>query len=74
MVLTDLKIGEYAVIERFDNAQIELLLTDMGCPKGTRIQLYQKAFSQGPISIKTASGNLLAIRYKEAKHLILSKK
>lgn len=74
MLLTDLKIGEYAVIERFDNAQIELLMTDMGCPKGSLIQLYQKALSKGPLSIKTASGNLLAIRYNEAKHLILSKK
>ena len=74
MVLNDLKIGEKAIIKEFNNAAIELMMTDMGCPLGTSIQVYHKALSNGPISIKTASGNLLAIRSSEAKHLTISKK
>jgi len=74
MVLTDLKVGEKAIIENFSNPKMELFMTDMGCPLGTCIQLYHKTLLGGPISIKTAAGNLLAIRSSEAKHLTISKK
>jgi len=40
---------------------------------GTTIELYHKTLSNGPLSIKTASGNLLAIRSNEAKNLIIRK-
>ena len=73
MVLTDLNVGEKAIIENFNNPQVELVMTDMGCPLGTSIELYHKTLSNGPISIKTASGNLLAIRSNEAKNLIIRK-
>lgn len=72
MVLTELKIGDKAIIQDFNDPEVELLMTDMGCPLGTVIQLYHKAPSNGPISIKTASGNLLAIRNSEAKNLMIS--
>ena len=73
MVLTDLKLGDKAIIQNFNNPQIELVMTDMGCPIGSTIELYRKAANNGPISIKTTSGNLLAIRSQEAKKLTVSK-
>ncbi len=72
MVLTDLKIGEKAVIQQFNNPKMELIMTDMGCPQGTLIQIYHKAALGGPISIKTETGNLLAIRNAEAQTLSVS--
>ncbi|BDS13370.1 FeoA family protein [Aureispira anguillae] len=73
MVLTDLKTGEKAIIQSFGNPKVELIMTDMGCPLGTTIEIYHKTISNGPISIKTSSGNLLAIRSEEAKHLTICK-
>lgn len=73
MLLTDLKIGEKAIIENFNNPNVELIMTDMGCPIGTTIELYHKTIANGPISIKTASGNLLAIRSKDAQLLTIRK-
>lgn len=73
MVLTELKKGEKAVIQDFGNAKLEWIMTDMGCPLGTTIQLYHKSPNGGLISIKTISGNLLAIRSNDAEQLIITK-
>lgn len=73
MVLTDLKVGEKAIIQNFNNPKVELIMTDMGCPLGTTIEIYHKTIANGPISIKTSSGNLLAIRTKVAQQLTICK-
>ncbi len=73
MLLTDLKIGETAIIERFHDLAIEAVLTDMGCPLGTTVELYHKALFRGPISIKTHTGNVLALRQKDAQKMTMRK-
>lgn len=69
MLLTDLTIGEKAVVQHFNSPQLEAVLTDMGCPSGTEIEVYHKALFNGPISIKTAGGNILALRISDARQL-----
>lgn len=73
MLLTDLKIGEKAIVERFHNLAIEAVLTDMGCPLGTTIELYHKALFQGLISIKTHTGSVLALRQSDAQQMTIRK-
>lgn len=73
MVLSDLKIGEKAIIEHFDNPYLEAVLTDMGCPLGTQVELYRKALFNGPISIKTQGGNVLALRTIDARQTRICK-
>ena len=73
MVLTELKTGEKGIITHFNNQQLELQLTNMGCPTGSTIELYRKASMGGLISIRTEDGNLLAIRKSEAMHLNIEK-
>lgn len=72
-VLADLKVGETATIERFDNPVLEAVLTDMGCPLGTQVQLYRRALFSGPLSIKTQGGNILALRLDDARQTRISK-
>lgn len=72
MQLTDLAIGEKAVVQHFNNPQLEAVLTDMGCPSGTLIEVYHKALFNGPISIKTADGCILALRTSDASQLHIS--
>ena len=73
MVLTELKTGEKGIITNFNNQQLELQLTNMGCPLGSKIELYRKGTLGGLISIRTYDGNLLAIRKSEAMHLNIKK-
>lgn len=73
MLLTELKIGEKAIVERFHDLAVEAVLTDMGCPLGTTIELYHKALFSGPISIKTHTGNILALRQIDAKQMTMRK-
>jgi Fe2+ transport system protein FeoA len=73
MLLTDLKVGETAVVERFESLTVEAVLTDMGCPLGTTVELYHKALFKGPISIKTQTGNILALRQRDARQMRMRK-
>ena len=73
MLLTDLKVGEKAVVERFHDLTVEAVLTDMGCPLGTTVELYHKSLFRGPISIKTHTGNILALRQSDAQQMTMRK-
>ncbi|MGH1334931.1 MAG: FeoA family protein [Aureispira sp.] len=73
MLLTDLKVGEKAIVERFDDLTVEAVLTDMGCPQGTTIELYHKGLFRGPISIKTHTGSILALRQCDAQQMTMRK-
>ena len=73
MVLTDLHAGEKAVIEDFERLELEAILTDMGCPRGTEVQVYRKSLFGGPVSIKTAGGSILALRTIDAQQLRISR-
>lgn len=73
MLLTELKIGEKAIVEGFQDLAVEAVLTDMGCPLGTTVELYHKGIFQGPISIKTHTGNVLALRQNDAQKMIMRK-
>lgn len=73
MLLTELKVGERALVEGFEDLAVEAVLTDMGCPLGTTIELYHKGLFKGPLSIKTHTGNILALRQSDAQKMIIQK-
>lgn len=73
MLLTDLKVGEKAIVDSFQNLAMETVLTDMGCPLGTTVELYHKGLFNGLISIKTNTGNILALRQRDAQQMRLRK-
>jgi ferrous iron transport protein A len=68
MKLSDLKPGQEAVIDEFDNSEILLKLMEMGCVPGERVYLEQVAPLGDPISIKI-SGYSLSLRLNEAEHI-----
>ena len=73
MLLTDLKVGEKAIVDNFHNLAVEAVLTDMGCPLGTIVELYHKGLFNGLISIKTNTGNILALRQSDAQQMRIRK-
>lgn len=68
MKLSELKPGQEAVINQFDNNEIFLKLMEMGCVPGEKIYLEQIAPLGDPISIKV-SGYTLSLRLNEAEHI-----
>ncbi len=69
--LSQLKPGQKAVIEHFDNQEIHLKLMEMGCLPGEQITVEQKAPLGDPVSI-TVAGYTLSLRLNEADHIIVS--
>lgn len=72
-MLIEAKVGESVRVEGSTNNRLALLLTDMGCPIGSIVQVYQPIRKKHPIAIQTSAGNLLALRYDEAQTLSVSK-
>ncbi len=70
MTLSDLKLGQEAIIIRFDSNEILLKLMEMGCVPGERIFLEQVAPLGDPISVKI-SGYSLSLRLNEAEHIVI---
>ncbi len=73
MLLSDLKVGEKAIVDNFQDLAIEAVLTDMGCPLGTTVEIYHKGLFNGLISIKTNTGNILALRHSDAQQMRMRK-
>jgi ferrous iron transport protein A len=68
MKLSELKPGQEAIINQFDNNEIFLKLMEMGCVPGEKIYLEQVAPLGDPISVKV-SGYILSLRLNEAEHI-----
>ena len=66
--LSELKLGQKAVIRNFTNAETYLKLMEMGCVPGENIVLEQIAPFGDPISVKV-SGYSLSLRLNEAEDI-----
>lgn len=68
--VADLKIGERATIESFNNQLMSLKLLEMGCLPGAEICLHSKAPFGDPICLNVA-GYCLAMRKSEAATILI---
>lgn len=71
MRLSDMRPGQEAVINEFDNSDIFLKLMEMGCVPGEKIFLEKVAPLGDPISVKI-SGYSLSLRLNEADHILVT--
>jgi len=71
--VADLKIGERAIIESFNNQLMSLKLLEMGCFPGAEICLHSKAPLGDPICLNVA-GYCLAMRKSEAATILIQNK
>ncbi len=68
--LSELKLGQKAIIKNFGTQEIHLKLMEMGCLPGEEICLEQVAPLGDPVSI-SVSGYTLSLRLDEAEHIIV---
>ena len=68
--VADLKIGERATIQSFNNQLMSLKLLEMGCLPGAEVCLHSKAPLGDPICLKVA-GYCLAMRKSEASTILV---
>ena len=69
--LSQLKPGQKAVIDHFNDEEIHLKLMEMGCLPGEEITIEQKAPLGDPVSVNIA-GYVLSLRIAEADQIIVS--
>jgi ferrous iron transport protein A len=69
--LSQLKTGQKAIIQDFDNQEIHLKLMEMGCLPGEQIIIEQRAPLGDPVSVNIA-GYMLSLRLNEAEHIIVN--
>jgi ferrous iron transport protein A len=69
--LSQLKIGQSAVIDSFTDKEMALKLMEMGCTPGEVVKLDQVAPLGDPIAI-SVSGYLLSLRKEEASTVLVS--
>jgi ferrous iron transport protein A len=69
--LSELKIGQSAIIDSFTDKGIALKLMEMGCTPGEVVKLDQIAPLGDPIAI-FVSGYLLSLRKAEASTVMVS--
>ena len=69
--LSQLKVGQSAVIESFTYKHMALKLLEMGCTPGEVVTLNRIAPMGDPIAI-TVSGYLLSLRKAEASTVLVS--
>lgn len=68
--LSQLKIGQSAIIESFTDKQMALKLLEMGCTPGETVKLDRIAPMGDPIAI-SVSGYLLSLRKDEASTILV---
>lgn len=66
--LSDLSIGQHAVIREFEQDDIYVKLMEMGCVPGEKVSIVKVAPLGDPISIAVAGYNL-SLRRTEANHI-----
>ncbi len=69
--LSELKIGDEAIIDSFEKDDIFIKLMEMGCVPGEKVKVDQVAPLGDPISISVA-GYHLSLRLDEASKIIVS--
>ena len=69
--LSQLKVGESAIIDSFTDKHMALKLLEMGCIPGEVIKLNRIAPMGDPIAI-TVAGYLLSLRKAEASTILVS--
>lgn len=68
--LSELKLGQKAIIKSFGSQEIYLKLMEMGCLPGEEISVEQVAPMGDPVSV-SISGYKLSLRLDEAEHIIV---
>ena len=68
--LSELAVGQVAVIHSFEKDEIFIKLMEMGCIPGEIVKVEQKAPLGDPISISVA-GYHLSLRLNEAKSIFV---
>ncbi|MCD2424299.1 ferrous iron transport protein A [Niabella pedocola] len=71
LLLSDLKPGQRARIQKFTTEEIFLKLMEMGCLPGEEIEIIKVAPLNDPISISVA-GYILSLRLDEARFIVVS--
>ncbi|MCF3110595.1 ferrous iron transport protein A [Niabella sp. CC-SYL272] len=71
LLLSDLKPGQRARIQKFTTEEIFLKLMEMGCLPGEEIEIIKIAPLNDPISISVA-GYTLSLRLDEARFIVVS--
>ena len=69
--LSELNIGESAVVESFTEESIQLKLLEMGCLPGETISVLRVAPLGDPMAIDV-SGSVISIRLDEASHVLVN--
>ncbi len=70
MNLSQLELGQYAIIHDFTDVDMSVKLMEMGCLPGETVQLVKIAPFGDPISISVA-GYELSLRRKEASTVLV---
>ncbi|MBZ4189299.1 FeoA family protein [Niabella beijingensis] len=70
LLLSDLKPGQRARIQKFTTEEIFLKLMEMGCLPGEEIEIIKVAPLNDPISISVA-GYTLSLRLDEARFIVV---
>ena len=68
--LSDLKIGEFGIIDSFFKDDISIKLMEMGCVPGERIKIEKIAPLGDPICVAIA-GYRLSLRLDEAENIAI---
>jgi len=68
--VADLRVGERAIIQSFNNQLMSLKLLEMGCLPGAEICVFGKAPLGDPICLNVA-GYCLAMRKSEAATILI---
>ena len=68
--LSELNIGQQAIIHSFEKDDIFIKLMEMGCVPGEKIKVEQVAPLGDPISV-SVSGYILSLRLNEAEKIIV---
>jgi ferrous iron transport protein A len=69
--LSDLNIGESAVVESFTDEAIQLKMLEMGCLPGEIISVLRVAPLGDPMAVEVA-GSVISIRLDEAGQILVN--
>lgn len=68
--LSELRVGQKAVIKEFHSEEIHLKLMEMGCLPGEKISIIKVAPLGDPVSVVVA-GYTLSLRLDEAEQILV---
>lgn len=69
--LSEIKPGNFCIIQQFTDEEIKLKLMEMGCIPGENVRVERVAPLGDPIAI-TVAGYILSIRKSEAETVLVS--